>query len=283
MNLPELYQFQLRSIIEGALQEDVGGAGDVTTCSIVPRSSKATAEIRLLQSGRLAGLKVAEAVFSALSDTLTFEELFHDGQDIEAGQTILRVTGPARALLTGERVALNFLGKMCGIATATRDMMLLISQSRARLVCTRRTTPGLRILEKYAVKAGGGASHRFGLEDGILIKENHLRISGGITEAVRRARLHSGHMLKIEVEVKNSEQLEAALEAGVDAVLLEHLSCEDIRSLVSTVEGRLLTEASGGITPDNLSDMANTGVDLVSMGWLTHSAPALDLTMELIV
>ncbi|MBI3928922.1 MAG: carboxylating nicotinate-nucleotide diphosphorylase [Armatimonadetes bacterium] len=278
--LPELYPFQIQGLVEAALREDLGGAGDVTTSAIVPRNCRALGEILVRRDGRIAGTTVAAAVFRALSSEFQIEHLVRDGEDAGAGQIIMRLVGPARELLSGERVALNFLGRMSGIATAARTVVQQISATSAKVVCTRKTTPGLRVLEKYAVRAGGAASHRFGLDDGILIKDNHRALAGGVSEAVRRARLQAGHMQKIEVEVEDFHQLLEALDAGVDAVLLDNMSLEQLRESVEFVDRRLLTEASGGISPEKALQVASTGVDLLSMGWLTHSAPSLDVSLE---
>jgi nicotinate-nucleotide pyrophosphorylase (carboxylating) len=200
---------------------------------------------------------------------------------VAAGATLAELAGPARALLTGERVALNFLGRLSGVATATRGLVDAVAGSAARVVCTRKTTPGLRALEKHAVRAGGGANHRFGLDDAVLIKDNHLVIAGGVAEAVRRARAAVGHLVKVEVEVDGLEQLAEALACGVDAVLLDNMSLEELAEAVRMARGRALTEASGGIRPETAAAVAATGVDLLSVGWITHSSPALDVALDL--
>jgi nicotinate-nucleotide pyrophosphorylase (carboxylating) len=193
---------------------------------------------------------------------------------------LAQVAGSARALLTAERTALNLLGRLCGIATATRALVDAAGDPPPHVVCTRKTTPGLRALEKYAVRAGGGRNHRFGLDDAVLIKDNHVAAAGGLDRAVRRVRARVGHLVKVELEVDTLEQLERALELGVEAVLLDNFALDDLRQAVSLCRGRALTEASGGITPDTIRAVAATGVDLISVGWLTHSAPALDVGMD---
>ena len=203
-----------------------------------------------------------------------------DGGDAAAGQVIARVSARARALLTGERTALNLLGRLSGIATATRDVVARLQGLSTRVADTRKTTPGLRALEKYAVRVGGGSNHRYGLDDAVLVKDNHVSLAGGITEAVRRVRASSGHLVKVEVEVDTLAQLDEALALGVDGVLLDNMDLETLREAVQRARGRALTEASGGVRPENVRAIAETGVDLVSIGWLTHSAPALDVALD---
>jgi nicotinate-nucleotide pyrophosphorylase (carboxylating) len=219
-------------------------------------------------------------VFRLLDGDGRVELAKQDGEDAGAGETIAVVEGSARALLTGERTALNLLGRLSGIATATRSVVERLAGLKTRVASTRKTTPGLRALEKYAVCAGGGQSHRYGLDDAVLIKDNHIALAGGIAEAVRRARSGASHLLRIEVEVDTLEQLEQALALGVDAVLLDNMDLATLREAVRRCAGRAFTEASGGIRPDNVRAVAETGVDLVSLGWLTHSAPALDVALD---
>jgi nicotinate-nucleotide pyrophosphorylase (carboxylating) len=203
-----------------------------------------------------------------------------DGDVVAMGATLADLAGPARAILTGERVALNLLGHLSGIATVTRGIVDAIAGTRARVVCTRKTTPGLRALEKYAVRAGGGNNHRFGLDDAVLVKDNHLAIAGSVEEAVRRARAAVGHLVKVEVEVDDLEQLARALACPIDAVLLDNMPLPVLRQAVDLVGGRVITEASGGITPETARPIAETGVDLLSVGWITHSAPSLDVALD---
>ena len=280
MNLPTLYPVQYEELLRQALREDLGGAGDLTTDAIVPAGLPAEALVVARQAGRVAGLEPALHVFRLLDPGVTWELLCPDGQDAPAGGTLARVRGPARALLTGERTALNLLGRLCGIATATRDVVARLAGLPTRVACTRKTTPGLRGLEKYAVRAGGGSNHRFGLDDAVLVKDNHRLLAGGVREAVARCRAAAGHLVRIEVEVDTLAELDEALACGVDALLLDNMPVATLREAVARCRGRALTEASGGLTPDNVRAVAETGVDLVSLGWLTHSAPALDVALD---
>lgn len=266
--------------VRRALLEDLGVAGDLTTAAVVPEDARASARIVARSGGRIAGLGVAQLSFTLLEERIGFETRLADGVDAAPGQTLAVVSGPARAVLTGERVALNYLGHLCGIATVTRDLVAAVAEHRAAVVCTRKTTPNLRALEKYAVRAGGGHNHRFGLDDAVLIKDNHIRIAGGVAEAIQRARDYVGHMVKIEVEVDTLVQLKQALGHHIDAVLLDNMSVDTLREAVELVDGRVVTEASGGITPETAADVAATGVDLLSVGWLTHSAAALDVALD---
>jgi len=276
-----LYQVQYEPLVRQALLEDLGGAGDVTTDSCIPADLIGTGQIVAREAGCLAGVDVAALVFQLLDPRLEVRREAQDGQLLEKGQTILSFRGPARTILTGERTALNFMGRMSAIASAARKASDQVAGTRARVVCTRKTTPCLRMLEKYAVRCGGGASHRFGLDDGILIKDNHVALAGGVREAVSRVRSQTGHMLKVELEVDTLEQLRAALDLPIDAVLLDNMAPAVLREAVALVDGRVTTEASGGITPETLRAVAETGVDLISMGSLTHSVKCLDLSMEL--
>lgn len=281
--LPPLPPLLYEPLLRRALEEDLGRAGDLTTDAVVPPELRAVAEVVVRREGRLAGLVPALRTFSLLDPGCETEILIPDGADARAGAVVARVRGPARALLTGERTALNLLGRLSGIATATRGMVAAVGEHPASVVCTRKTTPGLRALEKWAVRAGGGANHRFGLDDAVLIKDNHRVLAGGVRAAVELARSRVGHLVRVEVEVDTLEQLDEALAAGVDAVLLDNMSPARLRDAVERCRrvGGVLTEASGGITPETVSEIAATGVDLVSVGWLTHSAPALDVAMEM--
>lgn len=273
---PLLYEETVRR----ALAEDLGRAGDLTTDAVVAPDRTATGYLKARAAGRIAGLDVAAAAFTLLDARIAVTRLSADGRDADAGEVLAAARGPARPILSAERTALNFLGRLCGIATSTREIVRAVAGHRCRVVCTRKTTPGLRALEKYAVRAGGGANHRFGLDDGVLIKDNHLAIAGSVGEAVRRVRARIGHMVKIEVEVESLGQLEEALAVKVDAVLLDNMPPADLAEAVRLARGRALTEASGGITPRNAAEIAATGVDLLSVGWLTHSAPALDVALD---
>ena len=278
---PRLYPMQFEAVVRRALAEDLGRAGDLTTDSLIEPGARARARLVAREEGRVAGIDVAGAVFSLLEPSVAVDVVLGDGSEASAGALIARIEGPARALLTGERVALNFLGHLSGIATETARAVAAVAGLRARIVCTRKTTPGLRALEKYAVRCGGGSNHRFGLDDAVLIKDNHLVAAGGIRPAVERVRARLGHMVKVEVEVDTLDQLRELIPLGVDNVLLDNMTPETLARAVEMVKGRMTTEASGGITPDSVSDVAQSGVDMISLGWLTHSAPALDVALEL--
>lgn len=274
------YPLLYEEIVRRALAEDLGRAGDLTTDAVVGPEATATGRLTARAPGRIAGLEVAASAFTLLDARVSVTRITADARDAGAGETLAVVRGPARPILSAERTALNFLGRLCGVATATREIVRAVAGCGCRVVCTRKTTPGQRALEKYAVRAGGGANHRFGLDDGVLIKDNHLAIAGSVREAVRRVRARIGHMVKIEVEVESLAQLEEALAAKVDAVLLDNMPPADLAEAVRLARGRALTEASGGITPLNAAEIAATGVDLLSVGWLTHGAPALDVALD---
>ena len=275
---PLLYEETVRR----ELLDDLGRAGDITTDSIVPAEVQAVGKIRNRRAGCVAGIEVATSVFRLLEETVEIELLREDGTRVSEDEVLAVLRGSARTLLQGERTALNLLGHLSGIATATNDMVQRVAEFGTRIVCTRKTTPGLRSLEKYAVRAGGGFNHRFGLDDAVLIKENHIAVAGSIREAITRARSSVGHMVKIEVEVETIVQLKEALEFEIDAVLLDNMAVATVREAVELAKGRVLTEVSGGITPDNVIPLAAAGVDLLSVGYLTHSSPALDVTFEIL-
>ncbi|MGD8896032.1 MAG: carboxylating nicotinate-nucleotide diphosphorylase [Acidobacteriota bacterium] len=268
-------------IVRRALAEDLGRAGDITTNATVPADRSGEGALVARAAGRVAGLDVALLAFRALDPAAMIEVRHPDGSDVEAGTVLARVRAGARALLTGERTALNFLGHLSGIATATRDAVRRLDGLSTRVACTRKTTPGLRALEKYAVRVGGGESHRQGLDDAVLIKDNHVALAGGITPAVERARRSVGHMVKVELEVDTLAQLDEALGLDIDVILLDNMDLDTLREAASRARGRVLTEASGGIRPENIRAVAETGVDLISLGWLTHSAPSLDVALDL--
>ncbi len=280
-SLPPLYPVLYEETVRAALHEDLGRAGDLTTDAIVAMDVTAAASIVARRAGRIAGIEVAAAAFRCLEPQLSIDIRVRDGSDATDGETLALVHGAAKPILSAERTALNLLGHMSGIATVTRDIVQSIEPYPARVVCTRKTTPGLRTLEKYAVRAGGGANHRFGLDDAVLVKDNHLLLAGGVTEAVRRVRSSIGHLVKIEVEVDTLAQLEEALKSGVDAVLFDNMPIDTLARAVRMTKGKALTEASGGITPANAAAVAATDVDLISLGWITHSAPALDVSLDL--
>ncbi len=271
----------IEPIVRAALLEDLGRAGDITSDAIVPADAPIRAVIAARQPGVLAGLEAGLLAFELLDPSLQFERLCHDGARLERGQTVVRISGPARPVLAAERTALNLVCRLSGVATATRALVDAVAGHRAKIVCTRKTTPGLRILEKEAVRMGGGANHRFGLDDAMLIKDNHVAVAGGVREALERARAHAGHLVKIELEVDTLDQLAEALEHGVDAVLLDNMDPDTLRRAVAMVAGRAVTEASGRITRETVPAIAAAGVDLISSGWITHSAPILDLGLDI--
>ncbi len=269
-------------VIREALREDLGLAGDITTDAVVPADARATASIVARKTGRVAGTDVAARVFEILDPAVETKVLVDPGSDAEPDSPLVRLIGPARAILIGERTALNLLGHLSGIATLTREYVEAVAGTDARVVCTRKTTPGLRALEKHAVRCGGGSNHRFGLDDAVLIKDNHLAVAVSVSEAIARVRQSVGHMVAVELEVDTLEQLEEGLEVGVDAVLLDNMDLGTLRAAVELVDGRCVTEASGGIDLDSAAAVASTGVDLLSVGALTHSAPWLDVSLEVV-
>jgi len=280
MTLTPLSTVMIEPLVRAALLEDLGRAGDLTTDAVVPADLNAELTLTARQQGVVAGLDVAMLAFRLIDPAITVEVGRPDGSAVAPGDVIASVKGPARGLLTAERTALNFLCHLSGIATATASIVEAVKGHRAQIVCTRKTTPGLRALEKYAVRAGGGSNHRFGLDDAILIKDNHIAIAGGIRPAVERARAHAGHMIKIEVEVDTIDQLEELLALDVDAVLLDNMSPEELARAVKLTAGRAITEASGRITRETAPGIAVSGVDLISVGWITHSAPVLDIGLD---
>jgi nicotinate-nucleotide pyrophosphorylase (carboxylating) len=271
----------IEPVVRAALLEDLGRAGDITTDAVVPAEARVEAVIAARQPGVLAGLDAALLAFELLDPALRIERLRADGDRISRGETVAQISGRARGVLGAERTALNLLSRMSGVATATRALADAIAGYKAKIVCTRKTTPGLRTLEKEAVRLGGGANHRFGLDDAMLIKDNHIALAGGVRTALERAQRHAGHLVKIELEVDTLDQLAEGLEVGVDAVLLDNMTPETLRRAVAMVDGRAVTEASGRISPETAAAVAATGVDLISSGWITHSAPILDLGLDI--
>lgn len=281
MPLPEpLPAIMLEPIVRAALLEDLGRAGDITTAATIPASIAMDGVIASRQSGVVAGTDAAALAFRLLDARISVAIEKPDGSRVSPGDIVIRLKGPARAVLSAERVALNLLCHLSGVATATAALVDAVRPFSARIVCTRKTTPGLRTLEKHAVRAGGGLNHRFGLDDAVLIKDNHVALAGGIRNAIVRGREAAGPFVKIEVEVDTLAQLAEALETGVDAVLLDNMTPEQMREAVRLVNGRALVEASGRIRLENINAVAATGVDLISAGWITHSAPALDLGLD---
>jgi len=280
MPLAPLPAILIEPIVREALLEDLGRAGDLTTDAIVPRELKTKTVMAARQEGVVAGLDLAALAFRLIEPAIRFEPLVEDSAAVAPGARIAIVEGRARGVLTAERVALNFVSRMSGVASATARLAAAVSHTKARIVCTRKTTPLLRAIEKYAVRAGGGSNHRFGLDDAVLIKDNHVAVAGSVGEAIRRARAYVGHLVKIEVEVDTLAQLEEALGVGVDAVLLDNMSLDDLKRAVAMIGGRAISEASGRVTPETARGIAEARVDLISVGWLTHSAPILDIGLD---
>ena len=276
----ELPIFLVERAVAAALEEDLGLAGDITTNAIIPVSASAEAEIVARKPGVIAGLDLAAASFKRLDPDAQFVADVADGTPVAAGTRIARIQGKTRALLSAERVALNFLGRLSGIATLTAAYVAAVGGTKAKITCTRKTTPGRRALEKYAVRAGGGMNHRFGLYDAVLVKDNHIAAAGGLAPALTKLRARTGHLVKIEVEVDTLDQLDEALHFSVDAVLLDNMDVATLKQAVALVNRRVVTEASGGVTLETVRKIAETGVDLISVGALTHSAPVLDLALE---
>ena len=268
------------AVLKAALEEDLGEVGDITSRSVAPRESLLSARVVTREAGVVAGLRMSLTSFEMVDPTVKSVQLVADGTAVERGAALASVKGPARAVLAAERTCLNVLGHLSGIATATRGLVDLVAHTTATIVDTRKTTPGLRALEKYAVRAGGGHNHRFGLFDAVLIKDNHLGPAGGVGRAVVEAKARVGHMVKVEVEVEDLGGLQAAIEAGADAVLLDNMGPADLEAAVELAAGRIVLEASGGITPATVAAVAESGVDLISMGWITHSAPRLDVALD---
>ena len=277
---PPLPPLMVQAAVEAALAEDLGLQGDITTNATVAASARAEAVIAARKPGVIAGLQLAEAAFRALDPNVRFEAAVSDGASVEKASVAARISGNARALLTAERVALNYMGRLSGIATLTQQYVKAIQGTPAKIADTRKTTPGLRAFEKYAVRCGGGQNHRTGLFDAVLIKDNHIVAAGGIAEAVIAARAAAGHMVKIEVEVDTLEQLDEVLQHKIDAVLLDNMSPDQLRAAVKRVAGRCLTEASGGVNLETVRAIAESGVDMISVGALTHSASVLDLGLD---
>ena len=263
-----------------ALAEDLGSVGDITTNAIVPEGARGRAAIVFREAGVVAGLPLAEAAFRSLDPQVAFTVIVADGNKVGAGTAVARVEATERALLTAERTALNFLGRLSGIATLTAKYVAAVAGTKARITCTRKTTPGIRALEKYAVRAGGGINHRFGLYDAVLVKDNHIAAAGGIGHALSELRTRVGHMVKVEVEVDTLAQLEEALRYPIDAVLLDNMNVATLQKAVALIGGRVMTEASGGVTLETVGEIAKTGVDLISVGALTHSPKNLDSSLE---
>ena len=277
---PALDVVLLKPLVESALIEDLGRRGDVTSQATIPAEMQAQLQIKARQAGVICGIDLARLSFALVDAQIEFTAQVQDGELVEAGTVLATVRGNARHLLTAERTALNFMTHLSGIATATRQIVDSVAQYPAQITCTRKTIPGLRIVQKYAVRCGGGRNHRLGLDDAILIKDNHIAIAGDIKTAIQQAQDFAGHLIPIEVEVDTLEQLAQALDAGVSLVLLDNMSPEILSQAVAMCKGRAKTEASGGITPETVQAAASTGVDFIAMGYLTHSTTALDIGLD---
>jgi nicotinate-nucleotide pyrophosphorylase (carboxylating) len=275
--LPDLL---VAPIVRAALAEDLGRAGDITAQACVPADAQLTVAFAARRGGVVAGLSCARLALAELDPAIVFQPLVHDGQVVTAGAALAQASGNARAILTAERTALNLLGRLCGVATLTQDFVDAVAGTTARITDTRKTTPGLRALEKYAVRCGGGVNHRFGLDDAILIKDNHVAACGSVGEAVRRAKAFAGHLVKVEVEVDSLVQLREALAGDPDVIMLDNFGFKDMREAVAIVGGRVTLEASGGVTLDTVRAIAETGVDVISVGALTHSTRVLDIGLD---
>ncbi len=282
MSLNPLPRVMLEPLVRYALLEDLGRAGDVTSDALIPASERATFNLTVRRAGVVAGLDLARIAFELADDegTISFDHQRADGDRVVPGDVLASVSGSARSILTGERVALNFLGHLSGVATATATIADAIAHTQAQVCCTRKTTPGLRAVEKYAVRAGGGANHRFGLDDAILVKDNHIATAGGIATAVARAKAVAGHVMAIEVEVDSLEQLEELLRDPVTAVLIDNFTPAMAAEAVTMVNGAMVVEASGTVTVETAPALADAGVDIISAGWITHSAAVLDIGLD---
>jgi nicotinate-nucleotide pyrophosphorylase (carboxylating) len=277
-----LSPLEIDAAVTRALAEDLGRAGDVTAIATIPEDTSARASVVARAPGVIAGLPLVAATFAKLAPEIDIATNMRDGSSVAVKTELMTVTGPARAMLSAERTALNLLGHLSGVATATHEFVRRVTGTRARICCTRKTTPGLRALEKYAVRCGGGFNHRFGLDDAMLIKDNHIAVAGGIRAVLERAKAAAGHLVKIEIEVDTLEQLREVLDVGlVDAVLLDNMDAAAMRKAVEMVGDRCPLEASGGITLHTIAEIAKTGVDYISSGWITHSAPQLDVALDI--
>jgi nicotinate-nucleotide pyrophosphorylase (carboxylating) len=273
----------IQDAVRRALDEDLGRAGDITTQATIPASSIAHMVIAAREPGVIAGLPLADAAFHMIAQGIRFTPRLGDGTQVQAGDVIAEIEGSARAILSAERVALNFLGRMSGIASLTQRYVDAVSGTEARIVCTRKTTPGLRAFEKYAVRCGGGSNHRYGLDDAMLIKDNHIAVAGSVKQALQAAKAAAGHLVKIEIEVDTLAQLHEVLAEGADVVLLDNMDIKTLKQAVALIEGAMLTEASGGVTLDTVTAIAQTGVDMISVGALTHSPRVLDLGLDITI
>lgn len=280
---PALNEVLLRPLVEAALTEDLGRRGDVTSQATIPADMQAQLQIKARQAGIICGMDLARLAFDMVDTQIGFDAQIADGERVEAGTVLATVRGNARHLLTAERTALNFMTHLSGIATATRQIVDSVAAYPAQITCTRKTIPGLRTVQKYAVRCGGGRNHRLGLDDAILIKDNHIAIAGDIATAIKQAQDFAGHLIPIEVEVDTLAQLAQALDAGASLVLLDNMTPDVLAQAVAMCQGRAKTEASGGITPETVQAVAQAGVDFIAMGYLTHSTTALDIGLDFMV
>jgi nicotinate-nucleotide pyrophosphorylase (carboxylating) len=277
-----LSPLEIDAAVERALAEDLGRAGDVTSIATIPAGTPARAIVVARKPGTISGLPLVAAAFRRLAPDIDIKASVRDGDSVATKTELMTIAGDARAVLSAERAALNLLGHLSGIATATAAFVKLTKGTQIRICCTRKTTPGLRALEKYAVRCGGGFNHRFGLDDAMLIKDNHIAVAGGVRAVLERARANAGHLVKIEIEVDTLDQLAEVLETGLaEVVLLDNMNVADMRKAVAMTDGRVVLEASGGITLDTIAAVAATGVDYASSGWITHSAPSLDVALDI--
>jgi nicotinate-nucleotide pyrophosphorylase (carboxylating) len=281
MNSNALSSFIVADAVRAALTEDLGRAGDITTQATIPAAACAKAVIAAREEGVIAGLALAREAFAQIDGAIVFSSCVEDGARVAAQEIVARIEGPARGVLSAERVALNFLGRLSGVATLTARYAQKIAHTRARVCDTRKTTPLLRALEKYAVRCGGGANHRFGLDDAVLIKDNHIAVAGGVIPALRAAKSFVGHLVKIEIEVDDLDQLREVLSEGADAVLLDNMPAAELSEAVRLIGGRMIAEASGGVSLETIAAIAEAGVDLISIGALTHSARVMDLGLDI--
>jgi len=277
MKLPQII---IDDLVRRALLEDLGHGHDSTTQALIPEGQRGKMVMRAREDGCLAGIDIAAATFRIFDPELKITRHLEDGCVLSKNREILTIEGAAQSILGAERTALNFISHLCGIATLTQNYVQEIRGTKATIACTRKTLPGLRAVQKYAVRAGGGKNHRFGLDDGLLIKDNHIALAGGVARAIQRARLHTGHMVKIEIEIDTLDQLEEALAHKIDAVLLDNMKPDHLREAVQMIDGRALAEASGNVTLQTVRAIAETGVDIISIGALTHSVTALDIGLD---
>lgn len=278
--VPALPHLLIEPLVRSTLAEDLGRAGDITSQAIIGPEVQSELYLVARQAGVLAGVDLARLAFELMDAQLQFAPLLNDGADLEPGSRIARISGSALAILSAERTALNFLCHLSGIATATAEIAKAIAPFNCKVTCTRKTTPLLRSVEKYAVRVGGGTNHRFGLDDAVLIKDNHIAIAGSVSTAIERARANVGHMVKIEVEVDTLAQLDDALAVGAEVILLDNMAPDVLEEAVRRIDGRAISEASGGITPDTAAAVAATGVDRIAIGWITHSSRILDIGLD---